>query len=162
MATAKKDPQLTLEVRRIFAAPRARVFAAWADPGKVELWMFQDLHSQISVFHKNDIHPGGQYLVETRDTKLDQIYWGQGTYLEVTPPEKISYTWSWNLGSPDGPNFHPDSPDTTVTVEFIERDKSTEVVLTHAVFHSQKDFDQHKPGWGECLDALEEYLRTGN
>ncbi|HMI52093.1 MAG TPA: SRPBCC domain-containing protein [Candidatus Saccharimonadales bacterium] len=161
MATAKKDPQLTLEVRRVFAAPRAQVFAAWADPEKVKLWMFRGLHSLSTVFHENDIRPGGHYLVETRDSKRNQVYWGHGTYLDVKPPEKISYAWSWALGSPGGPNFHPDSPDTIVTVEFFERGTSTEVVLTHAVFHSQKDFDEHNQGWGECLDALEEYLRTG-
>ena len=162
MATAKKVPQLTLEVRRIFSAPREKVFAAWADPEKVKLWMFKDLHAHVNIFHKNDIHPGGQYLVETRDTKTDQVYWGQGTYLEVTPHEKISYTWNWTLGSPAGPNFHPDSPDTTVTVEFLERGKTTEVRLTHAVFCSQKDFDQHNQGWELCLNALERYLKTGN
>lgn len=162
MPSADEIPQLTLTVRRTFNAPREKVFAAWADPEQVKLWMFQDVHSHRNVFHENDIRPGGKYLVETRDSKSNEVYWGQGTYLEVKPPEKISYTWSWTLGSPEGLNLHPDSADTTVVVEFFPRGNSTEVVLTHAVFCSQKDFDQHRQGWEGCLNALEQFLQTGN
>ena len=161
MAITKEIPQLTLQVRRQFAAPREKVFAAWADPEKVKLWMFKGVHSHTNIFHKNDIRPGGEYLFEVRDSSNGKVYWGQGKYLEVKPVEKISYTWGWKLGAVDGPENHPESPDTTVTVEFCARGGSTEVVLTHAVFHSQKDFNEHNNGWEQCLNALEEYLQAG-
>jgi len=45
-------------------------------------------------------------------------------------PEKIVFSWSWTKDTQDGPQLHPDSPETQVTVEFFARGNSTEVVLT--------------------------------
>jgi hypothetical protein len=45
-----------------------------------------------------------------------------------------------------------------VTVEFFVRGNSTEMVLTHAVFGSAKDRDDHKQGWNGCFDSLARIL----
>jgi len=45
-----------------------------------------------------------------------------------------------------------------VTVEFFACGNSTEVVLTHAVFGSAKDRDDHKQGWSGCIDSLARIL----
>jgi uncharacterized protein YndB with AHSA1/START domain len=47
-----------------------------------------------------------------------------------------------------------------VTVEFFARGKFTEVVLTHAVFGSAKDRDEHNKGWNGCFDLLAKVLHT--
>lgn len=162
MATTNATPQLTLEVRRTFQAPREKVFAAWAEREQVEQWMFKGVHSHRITFHKNDIRPGGRYQVEAYDSAKKETYWGSGTYLEIKPPEKISYTWHWALNAPEGNALHPASPNTEVSVEFFERGKSTEVVLTHSVFHSQKERDEHNGGWVQCLDSLQEFLEKSS
>jgi uncharacterized protein YndB with AHSA1/START domain len=72
----------------------------------------------------------------------------------------IVFSWSWTKDTPDGAQLHPDSPETQVTVEFFARGSSTEVVLTHAVFGSAKDRDEHNQGWNGCLDALARVLQT--
>jgi uncharacterized protein YndB with AHSA1/START domain len=153
-------PQLSLEVRRTFAAPRERVFAAWADPRQVAQWMYKDVASH-EVFHRrNDIRTGGRYQVEIHDAKKNEIYWGQGVYLEVQPPEKLVFSWHWSLATPDGAELHPDSPETQVTVEFFSHGNSTEVVLTHAYFGSEKDRKEHDGGWNGCFNILEKFLQT--
>jgi len=92
--------------------------------------------------------------MEVRDPRSKETYWGQGVYREVKPPERIVFSWSWTKDVPDGPQLHPGSPETEVTVEFFARGNSTEVVVTHAVFGSAKDRDDHRQGWNGCLDLL--------
>ena len=73
-----------------------------------------------------DLRAGGRYRLEGNDRR--RPWRVGGPYLEVTPPSKLVYTWSWDndpaLGDPLG-------RDTLVTVEFIERGSETEVVVTH-------------------------------
>ena len=160
MATAKQGPELTLQIRRTFAAPREKVFAAWARREQLEQWMCKDESAHIVIHHQQDIRTGGRYLMEVRDLDKGETYWGQGVYREVKPPERIVFSWSWTKDTQDGPQLHPDSPETEVTVEFFARGNSTEVVLTHAAFGSAKDRDEHNKGWNGCLDLLAKVLHT--
>jgi uncharacterized protein YndB with AHSA1/START domain len=154
MATAKQTPEFTLQIRRTFAAPREKVFAAWAQREQLERWMCKDVSSHSIIHHQQDIRTGGRYMIEIRDPVQNGVYWGQGVYLEVKPPEKIVFTWRWTNATPNGAQLHPESPETQVTVEFFVRGDSTEVVLTHATFGSAKDRDEHNQGWNGCFDVL--------
>ena len=158
MATAQSKPGLTLQVRRTFAAPREKVFAAWAQPEQLKKWMCGDVKQHRVTHHQQDIRTGGQWRMEIHDPAKNEVYWGQGTYREVTPVEKIVFTWHWTKDTPDGENLHPGSEDTLVTVEFFARGNATEVVLTHAVFSSTELRDDHNRGWNGCFDALEKVL----
>jgi uncharacterized protein YndB with AHSA1/START domain len=162
MATPpQENVRLTLQVRRTFGFPREKVFAAWADPHQLEKWMVRDVPSHVVTHHKQDIRTGGSYLMEICDPGKNETYWGQGVYEEVTPPEKIVFTWCWTKGSLDGPNLHPGSETTIVTVEFFSRGpNSTELVLTHAPFRTVKFRDDHNRGWNGCFDVLEQVLRS--
>jgi uncharacterized protein YndB with AHSA1/START domain len=145
---------LTLQIRRTFAAPREKVFAAWTRPEQLEKWMCKDQSNHTVIHHQQDIRSGGRYLMEVRDPAKGEVYWGQGTYREVRPPEKIVFTWSWTKSSGDGEQLHPDSPETLVTVEFFARGNSTEVLLTHGIFGTQRDYNDHNQGWNGCFDML--------
>ena len=160
MATAKQASEFTLQVRRTFAAPREKVFAAWAKRDQLEQWMCKDESAHTVIHHQQDIRTGGRYLMEVRDPGKGETYWGQGVYREVKPPEKIVFSWSWTKDTQDGPQLHPDSPETEVTVEFFALGNSTEVVLTHVVFGAAKDRDEHNKGWNGCLDLLAKVLHT--
>lgn len=163
MATPQETPNsgLTLQVRRTFAFPREKVFAAWADPLQLEKWMVRDIPSHVVTHHRQDIRTGGGYVIEVRDPAKNRSYWGQGTYEEVTPPQKIVFTWSWTDDSPDGPNKHPGSEVTRVAIEFFERGPgSTEIVLAHGPFVSEKLRNDHHRGWNGCLDVLGQLLRS--
>lgn len=160
MATPQPTPGFTLEIRRTFAAPREKVFAAWAQREQLEQWMCKDESAHVVIHHQQDIRTGGRYLMEVRDPEKGEVYWGQGVYREVQPPEKIVFAWSWTKTKPGGAQLHPESPATQVTVEFFARGNSTEIVLTHATFGSAKERDEHHQGWNGCLDMLAAVLQT--
>ncbi len=56
------------------------------------------------------------------------------------------YTWRWEA--------EPELGETLVTVEFLDREGSTEVVLTHEFLPTEKARGDHKKGWHGCLDRL--------
>jgi len=159
MAAPQETKGLTLEVRRTFPFSRENVFAAWAEPKQLAKWMVRDVPTHVVTHHQQDIRTGGSYVIEVRDPGKNQSYWGQGVYQEVTPPERIVFTWCWTDSSLDGPNKHPGSEITTVKVEFLARGaNATEVVLTHGPFSSEKLRNDHNRGWNGCLDVLERVL----
>jgi uncharacterized protein YndB with AHSA1/START domain len=163
MASAQQgqtNPGFALQIRRTFAAPREKVFAAWAEREQLEKWMCRDVAAHVITHHAQDIRTGGHYLMEIHDPAKGETYWGQGEYLEVKPPEKIVFSWSWKKEEPDGSRteMHPGSPETQVSVEFFARGNGTEVVLTHGVFSSAKLRDEHDGGWNGCLDVLAQIL----
>jgi uncharacterized protein YndB with AHSA1/START domain len=66
-------------------------------------------------------------------------------YRVIEPPSKLVYTWKWEESA---------MPDSTVTVEFHDRGKSTEVVLRHDGLVDPDSRARHEHGWNGCLDNL--------
>lgn len=120
--------------------------------------MCKDAADHVVIHHQQDIRTGGRYLMEVHDPVNKAVYFGSGTYREVTPPQKIVFTWCWTKDSRDGQQLHPDSPETLVSVEFFARGDQTEVVLTQGVFGSEKDRKDHDQGWNGCFDLLAHML----
>lgn len=160
MATPQQSTGFRLEIRRTFAAPRERVFAAWTEQTQLEKWMCKDVASQVVTYHEHDPRTGGSYRMEVRDQKTGEVYWGRGVYREVRPPERLVFTWAWTKESAGGRQAPLLHPETQVTVEFFARGASTEILLTHEVFRSAKDRDEHDQGWKGCFDMLEKVLRV--
>src|SRR2546426_2045880 len=69
-----------------------------------------------------------------------------GVYRRVDPPKKLVYTWRWE--------DEPESGETLVTVEFLDRGASTELVLTHELFPNDEASRKHEAGWTACFDKL--------
>ena len=96
-----------------------------------------------------DLRAGGKYRIHMRapDGVEHRLY---GVYQEVDPPRKLVYTWSWEE--------NPDMGETLVTVEFLDRDGATEVVLTHELFPTDEVRGRHEEGWTACFDKLAQVL----
>ena len=142
------DPVLEsfLNLRRTFAAPREQVFRAWTDAKALESW-FKPQGRQTRVLEL-DVRVGGGYHFEARDAQGDVIsMWGR--YIDVTRPEKLMFTWVSEM---------TDEYETQVTVEFVERGRATEIVLTHERFVSEQMMAGHEMGWNWMMDQLITYL----
>lgn len=146
-AAAAKD---SLRVTRTLRASRQRVFRAWTEPELMMRW-FVEGDGNMTVC-EIDLREGGRYRLEGDIGGKRWRIWG--SYLEVRPPERLVYTWTWQhdkgIGTPEG--------DTKVTVEFHARGDETELTLTHERFASVEARDEHTQGWKGCLDRFAKVL----
>jgi uncharacterized protein YndB with AHSA1/START domain len=145
----------SLKVTRTFKASRQRVFRAWTEPELMMRW-FVEGDGNMSVC-EIDLREGGRYRLEGEMGGKHWRIWG--SYLEVRPPEKLVYTWSWKHDP--GVGKKPEGDHTTVTVEFRDRGAETELVLTHERFASAESRDEHTQGWQSCFNRLERVLAQG-
>ncbi len=126
-------------VRRLVSAPRMEVYNLWTDAERMPEWILAGGTATL------DVRVGGKY-------HLDMHYQGKsyphdGEYLEVSPPERLVFTWI-----SEGTNWRA----TIVTIELIERGAKTEVVLTHeGLPDDAESATSHEQGWTEILEWLE-------
>jgi uncharacterized protein YndB with AHSA1/START domain len=144
MASQKPSPETTLHLRRTFAAPREKVFRAWTDPEELKTWWGPEGYATPSA--EVDLRVGGKYRLGMMKLPNGEIFYLSGIYREVRPPERLVYTWCWEA--------EPELGETLVTVEFLKVGNSTEVLLTHEFFPTEKARDDHSRGWNGCLDRL--------
>jgi len=91
--------------------------------------------------------------MEVADSATGELYIGHGVYREVTPPQKLVFTWAWKKRLRDGSEADL-QPESLVTVEFWEQGASTEVLLTHEFLQTEKAAKSTEEGWKGCFDAL--------
>jgi uncharacterized protein YndB with AHSA1/START domain len=72
-----------------------------------------------------------------------------GTYREVEPPARLVYTWRWETGPA------ADGSESLVTVEFRDRGRQTELVLTHSEFPASHGPAPYQMGWEGGLVKFE-------
>jgi uncharacterized protein YndB with AHSA1/START domain len=140
-----------VRVTRTIRASRHRVYRAWTEPELLMRWFIEE-DGEMWV-RELDLRAGGRYALEGRVG--DKPWRIEGKFLEVSPPRRLIYSWSWDndpaLGEPVG-------ADTIVTVEFIDRGTETEVVVTHEGFATEQARAEHNAGWIGCLDKLDGFL----
>lgn len=144
---------LSVRVARTYAARRERVFRAWTDAQAIRRWFIDPGDAEWTDEPQLDARAGGTYrFTGTSKGKPWSIH---GTYREVTPPERLVFTWEWE--------DHPEpglAGDTLVTVELFERAGGTELVVTQERFPSAASREEHREGWEGCLAAIERLLAS--
>jgi uncharacterized protein YndB with AHSA1/START domain len=148
MAQLDARPQTTLQLRRTFAAPREKVFRAWTDPEELKKWWGPPGYGTPSA--EVDLRVGGKYRLGMRKLPDGPLFYLAGTFREVRAPERLTYTWRWEA--------EPEHGETLVTVEFHTRGGSTEIVLTHELFPTEKARQEHERGWSSSFDKLARIL----
>ena len=133
-----------LVVKRFFAAPREKVFAAWLDPMSLVHWMRPGENATATA----EVEPrvGGRFRIVM--THSGGVTEHTGEYLIIDPPSKLSFTWI---------SEHTQGIATQVTVECFERNQGTELVLTHRRLPEPK-IDAHRRGWTAILQNLQQVL----
>jgi len=141
----------SLQVKRTFNASRERVFAAWTEPAHIKQWFGPQGCSVSGI--EVDFRVGGKYRFTAQTEQHGEMTVG-GEYREITPPEKLVYTWQWE----DDPAYA--EQETLVTVEFVDLGGSTEVRVTHENFPTAENVKNHEYGWNGALDKLATYLNS--
>ncbi len=146
MPATENPHQLVLV--RVLPVPRAHVFRAWSDPAIMARWFFAQVGWRTIV--TADFRIGGAYTLEMFDGDMSMIS-VHGTYQEIAPVDRLAFTW--NSAAVQG---------TLVTIALREVPGATELTLTHTLFPSEAQAQNHSGGWDGCLDSLAQYLSTNS
>jgi uncharacterized protein YndB with AHSA1/START domain len=167
-ASAPEPKNKPFEITRIFNAPRALVFAALTEPGRMKEWLSP---KGMSVIKQDmDMRPGGTYHYGL-ETGTGQQMWGKFFYCEITPPSRLAYI---NVFSdPDGGiTRHPMAPDwprEMLSLTTLE-DRGSQTLMTLrwepvnagdaeiAAFNAAHA--GMRGGWTGTMDQLDAYLAS--
>jgi uncharacterized protein YndB with AHSA1/START domain len=145
--------ETTILLEREFDAPRHLVWEAMTRPEYVKQWWGPRGYTLPSC--EIDLRVGGEwrYLSKAAD---GSEYLFRGVYKEITPVERLSYTWIFD--------FAPYNEIVAIeSVELEERDGRT-YARTTMEWPSKEARDGHanamQPGVTETMDRLEELLAT--
>lgn len=134
-----------LVVRRFLPVSRQRVFAAWLDPVSLAEWMRPGETTRATV--TVDPRVGGRFRIVMSHDHGD--YEHSGEYLTIDPPSLLSFTWMSSA---------TDNRSTVVTVELLERNGGTELILTHRQLPPSR-IEAHRKGWTDIVWKLDEVIR---
>jgi uncharacterized protein YndB with AHSA1/START domain len=152
------ENNIKLQLTRVFDAPREMVFRAWTDASQFKQWFGAAACEGSSLQALNlDARTGGKYCIQVR--RADGEYFTTvGTYREVKPPERISFTWQFEKDGRGDGFGEVEPPEMLVTLEFKALGKQTELILTHEKFASLESRDRHNEGWTRCLNELGQFV----
>lgn len=151
-ATSNATPaagERELTITRLFKAPRDLVFRAWTEAEHLAHW--PGPKGFTATPDKFDCRTGG-FFRTCLHAPDGGDHWVQGTYLEVSPPERLVFTHAWEDGS-----GRP-GPQTIVTVTLQEEAMQTRMHFHQALFESRASRDGHERGWNESFDRLAAWL----
>jgi len=143
----------TVDIVRVFDAPRALVWQAWTDPKMMAQW-FGPRHFTNPVCEL-DVRKGGSLRIVMRGPDGND-YPMKGVFLEVVPPERLVFSSI----AIDKDGNHLLEGKTTVT--FAEHGGKTTLTLkTHAVGRvpiAKQMLAGMKAGWTQSIDKLGELV----
>ena len=139
-----------VRITRTFQAPPPVVFKAWTDPKMMSEWFARAPGTPPGNVIEVNAVPGGKYVVEVAGPEDGKAYRMQGTYKEVRPFERLSFTW-WYTGA--------DFAESLVTVDIRPSgERESELTLTHTLLPLAQ-VEPHRHGWQECFTMLDGALR---
>lgn len=147
--TAVRSVEHDLVIERVYAAPRDLLFEVWSQPKHIVNWWGPSGYSL--PFCDVDFRIGGRYRICMRSPEGED-HWVSGEYREIDEPKRIVFTWKRE--NRDGAVW----ADTIVDVSFETAGDETVFLLRQSGFDSVEHRDQHRGGWAECLDRLEDYV----
>ena len=117
------------------ALPREEVFGFFTDPERLVRWI--GLSASLSAT------PGGHFRFEIQPGRFCE-----GSYVEVDPPELVSFTWGWT-----DPAWHLPPGSSLVSVRLTPTRSGTLVRLTHDRLPGDLRAI-HDEGWATFLGRL--------
>jgi len=126
-----------IRIERVLPATIRKVYDAWTRVELLTQWYCPNPDLELKV--QADVRVGGDYVVEMGPHVV------RGTYLEVEPPHRLTFSWKWDGG---------DDEATRVQVELTEVPEGTRMLLTHSGFATDEDSANHRLGWEPELGRL--------
>ena len=134
----------TDRLRRILRAPADRVYRAFLDPDAMTKWL--PPHGFVGKVHELDARVGGGYRMSFTNFGTGKSHSFGGTYVELTPHERIRYTDKF-----DDPNLPGEMH---VTIQLREVACGTELGIVQEGLPSAIPVEFCYLGWQESLALL--------
>jgi uncharacterized protein YndB with AHSA1/START domain len=160
MVDQKTEHGLKMTMVRVIRAPRERVFNAWLRPEMIRQW-FGPPHRAVEEVEV-DGRMGGRYEITMgpqhteqkvpTDPNPQKRVGVRGEYKEVSPYDRLSFTWRGDWQPPD--------EETLVTISLRDVEGGTELTLEHSRFASEASLAGHEKGWVFGLEKMQKLLET--
>lgn len=141
---------LNAEVRRRFRAAPDLVFAAFADPALVGLWLKPGPEVSLDVL-TYEFRPGGRYRFAYRTPGAPPMH-VNGVFDVIEAPSRIVF--GWNIEPPD----EHAGIRSEVRVAITPADDGSEVFIQHVNLSQPGAPQRHAEGWLGALGGLEHLL----
>ncbi len=135
--------RLRIRARRVFAAPREDVFAAWTSRIAWDNWLRLRARSRAAVAP----YPGGAFRLELAEGPTIHVV--TGVFVEFHAPDHLRLVWQHHNASDDA---------STIDVAIRSRLNGTELTITHADIGSRREAAWLMRMWTTVLRRLEAYL----
>lgn len=150
-ATVTTPTDRTIHIERAFDAPRDIVWQAFTDPKLVAQWWGR---GNKLVIERLEVERGGHWRFVEHGP--DGVHGFEGRFREVSPPERLVYTFEW-----DGMPGYVIIEDTT----FVDLGDGRTNVVTTSQFYSTEERDGMlasgmEGGLNESYAALDRLLAT--
>jgi uncharacterized protein YndB with AHSA1/START domain len=136
----------TVRLKRVIKAPRERVYNAFLDADAYAKWI--PPNGYTAHVYKMDARVGGRYRTSFSSLDKKDTHFFGGEFVELTPPERIRYTDSFET---DDPRFMGQMQ---VTVTFREVPGGTEVSIVQEGVPKVIPLEDSMTGWGQSLENL--------
>ena len=146
------DTSKGFTLTREFDATPEELWAAWTDPDEVTYWWHPRGLSTPRVSVRIDARVGGAYAYTMIDDATGERYPTAGVYREVTPHERLVFTWGAPAADPD------DCPLITVTLTAIG--PRTRMIFELRGYDGGPGDDNVYDGWKSALELLGEHRST--
>jgi uncharacterized protein YndB with AHSA1/START domain len=137
----------TLRVERTYDISPRRMFEFWTEPDLMRTWWHPGTSGWETTLAEADVRAGGRLRLVVRDRHGTEYGVG-GEYTEVDPPQRLAFTWTWDL-----------FPERQMLVE-VGFSGATTVTVTHSGLPDEDSKAGHTEGWRETLANLAAALET--
>lgn len=134
----------TIRLHRVLRAPPERVYRAFLDPDAMCKWL--PPNGFTARVHQMDARVGGSHRMSFTNFTTGKSHSFGGTYLELTPHEKLRYTDSF-----DDPNLPGEMQ---VTVSLKQVSCGTELSIVQEGMPAIIPAEACYVGWQESLNLL--------
>lgn len=140
-------------IRKNFPLPRQDLFSYFVTPSLLEKWAFPGgMSLRIAQL---EARPGGRYRWE--HSSEAGTYVAEGHFEELSPERIVQV--DEEIEDPTGKVL---MEDLLCVITFRDLHGSTEVAVDQSGFKEQKNADECRQGWEQCLANLEKLLGDGN
>ncbi len=138
--------QNEVKITRSISLPQEQLITYFTDKNLLERWAAPDgMKLELPIF---EAKTGGRYLYE--HTGKEGMFSAEGYFVEISPSYIVQVDQS--IKGPDGKVLFENIE---CQIHFIEDGDETEVNVLAGGFKTQKDANDCKTGWEQCLDHLE-------